>query len=122
MASFLDSIFNTGSGQTEPSNGQKVNLGTGKENFLFGHGASTIGGYISGRGAQDAQKKAADEAEKARRMSLIKQMGAKQQADSMALAGLKTQNNTTKPSGNNTANQSPGFIGSGLTTTAGTFV
>jgi hypothetical protein len=69
-----------------------------------------------------ARKKAEMDAENARRKSLISKMGAKQQADSMALAGLRRNSGSNSGGGNNSAaQQTPGFIGAGLSTTAGTF-
>ena len=75
----------------------------------------------SGRRAQiDAEKKA----EKARVQSVIRQMGAQQQAESTALAGLRStaSGKSNKTSSGVSTEQTPGgFLGSNLTTTAGTF-
>lgn len=90
---------------------------------LIGAGIGFLAGGIMGNAqansSRRAQKNAEKEAERLRRESIIKQMGAKQQADSVALAGL-TSNKTG--GGSNSGSQSPGgFIGANTTTTSGTF-
>jgi hypothetical protein len=119
MSSFLGDLFG-GLTNTDNSNSGSTS-GSQKNNFLFGSSSSTISGYFSGVGAKDAANTAAKQAESARRQSIIGQMGAKQQADSMALAGLKSSNSGTSNGAAQGNNQKPGgFIGSNLNT-AGTF-
>ena len=88
-----------------------------------------IGGFIGvvqGSQAANARKNAAKQAEKARQQSIVRQLGLKEQADSMALAGLRTgQSNTSaSPVTGTPPNQpAPGIIGSNLkqSSSSGTF-
>jgi len=63
-----------------------------------------------------ARKQAEEEAERVRRESIVKQMGAKQQADSLSLTA--TQGNSKTSS--SPANASPGTVGDNMTG-SGTF-
>jgi hypothetical protein len=78
-----------------------------------------VGGVIGSEqedSAANAKKKAEKAAERARIASVSKQLGAQQQADTTVLA------TASKASTSNTAQQTPGgFVGSNLTTSAGTF-
>jgi len=87
-----------------------------------------IGGFIGmaqGSAASSARRTALKDAERARQRSIVRQLGLKEQADSIALAGLRT-NSTPSSSGTvvsgTPANQpAPGIIGSNLKSSSGTF-
>jgi len=90
-----------------------------------------IGGFLgfSGASAQAAaQKRAQQKAEQARRDAIIKQFGVKQQADSMALAGLsaksKNMGGVSSTSGGANSPTTQGLIGQNISpskTSSGTF-
>ena len=78
---------------------------------------------LTGKNAREAQKLAAREAENVRRESIVKEFGARQQADSMAYAAAM---NGQSGGGNNDApglvgqSNAPGTIGSNISS-SGTF-
>jgi hypothetical protein len=95
-------------------------LAGGAAGGLPGAAVGFIAGGVLSSEQEDAaaneKKKAEKKAEQARVASISKQLGAQQQADATALAGV------SKSSKGNTAQQTPGgFVGSNLTTSAGTF-
>lgn len=70
-----------------------------------GFAAGGLIGFLSSESKKDAQKKAMVEAERKRRMAVMKEMGVKQQASNMALASLnkgpqgpQASTSTPKPS------------------------
>lgn len=90
----------------------------GPGNAVTGAMAGPIANYFTGADAANASKAAQREANRTKRRSLVRQMGEREQADSFALSALR-QNN--KPAdGGGLGPNSPGFIGSGLST-SGTF-
>lgn len=101
-----------GAALAAPTGGMSIGMGAAM-------GASIGGSIGTAKGQESAQRDdmrlAQKEAEKARVESATKQMGAKQQAESLALAGL------TRTSKTGTSQQAPGFIGQNLPTSAGTF-
>jgi len=78
---------------------------------------------VSGVNAQkEAQKKAEQRSIKARRDSLRKQFGARQQADSASLASMRNSyRSATGGSGIGVDNTQGSFMGDNMVTTAGTF-
>jgi len=106
--------------------GAALALPTGGMSIGAGAAAgASIGASLGGmEGQKDdaakAQNDAIKEAERIRMQSIVKQMGAKQQAESMSLAGLRNSS-TNKSSSGVSSNQQPGYIGGGLNTSAGTF-
>jgi hypothetical protein len=95
-----------------PTGGMSVGAGAAAGASL----GSSFGGMEAQKDeAAKALETAKSDAEKARAESLTKQMGAKQQAESLSLAGLTRTNKT-----NSTATQA-GFVGQNLPTSAGTF-
>jgi hypothetical protein len=95
---------------------------------LGGPGLGTVAGAAIGGGlalwqAQQgtrSRKKAQEQAEQARIRAVTKEMGARQQAENLATAGLR--NTGRRSSGSSGGVSAPqGFIGQNLPTTAGTF-
>lgn len=82
---------------------------------LIGMAAGPVANFFTGADAKNAANDAAKEAQKVRRRSVVRQLEEKQQADSIAMSGLRNN------SSNSASQQAPGFIGSNLQTTAGTF-
>jgi hypothetical protein len=120
----------------------KITFGDKERSSLFGmaHGGSAGGliGYnygdklgnwsqglwedMTGKTARTAAEQAAKESEKKRRENIVKEFGLKQQADSTVLAGLGRGGSGGSKSSMGATNDAPGgFIGDGITSTAGTF-
>jgi hypothetical protein len=67
---------------------------------------------ITGKSSREAAKKAAEEAERSRRESIVRQMGARQQAESLAFYGLMrpSSGGGAKKDGVVGGNDAPGSI------------
>lgn len=120
-----------------------ITIGDNDKNFIFGTATGgLIGGFLSqehnyfsklekwsqgmwedmtGKTAREAGKKAAQEAEKARRESIIKQFGERQQKDALAMANMRRSPGSNTATKGAMGTDSNGFIGGGLPTSAGTF-
>jgi hypothetical protein len=93
----------------------------GPGNALAGAAAGPMANYFTGSDAKNAANDAQKEANKTRKASVKRQMGARDQADSFAIAALR-QNNSQAANSTGFGEQAPGgFVGSNLPTTAGTF-